>query len=256
MNAEQQAQEAAEQYRATHGLGTQPLGDLPSLIDLIEEVDVAVIPSPDPEGHGLTVTDPASGITVITAANTARPLRLRSTLAHELAHRVFDDMLPPSGEWTSRPRVEIRADNFARHLLMPVAALHERLGPPPHEVTEETLSDLVQLFEVSPQMIAIQLANNGYITERRKQEWMNLYAPALATRYGWMALYKAWRSQSQSVLPPQRLVRRATAGYAEGLVSADTIARLEHRPVEEVQADLDEAGIVVTPPTAVVADLD
>lgn len=242
MTPEQQGRKRAETFRVDHGLGVQPLPDVVALIEQTTDVDVAILQA-GPDEHGMTMRDPLRDVTMIAVARTRNPMRQRSTLAHELAHVLFDDCSPPkSPTWASRSPEEQRADAFARHVLVPIDGVRRILGPRP-EVTEADLADLVQRFHASPAIIAIQLNHAGYIAESRKKAWMALTAPALATRYGWADQYHALQSESDTRRAPQRLLARATTGYIESVVSLEAIARLRATTTEQVLADFDEAGI-------------
>ena len=69
MDLEAQAKKAAISFRREHRLGLQPLGDLVALIE-------------QTTGHD---------VTFIGIARTPHPMQQRSTLAHELAHVLFED---------------------------------------------------------------------------------------------------------------------------------------------------------------------
>lgn len=257
MSAEHEGREVAQQYRHKHYLGTQPLGDLVALIDLVEKIDVAIIRAPADDAHGITVRDPRNGTAMLIATTTNNPTRLRSTIAHELAHHLFADQ-PPNIDEDARPREEVRADAFARHLLLPIEALADILGPADAGRTIDTsdVSALVQRFGLSPQMVAIQLCIGRYISETQKDEWMaSLSSPRLATRFGWSNLYANWQASSQTVRPPQRLLARAIRGYAQGIVSIETIARIEGTDPATAREALSDAGIQVQAETAELADL-
>lgn len=131
----------AEEFRRTHGLGCQPLGDLVALIEQTTGHDVAVLDAGADE-HGLTMHDPERDVTFIGVARTRRPMRQRSTLAHELAHALFADWAD-STDLSVRSPEEIRADSFARHLLLPAEGLREMLGEP-RALAAQDLSRVVQ----------------------------------------------------------------------------------------------------------------
>ncbi len=256
ISGEHEARAAAERYRIDHHLGSQPLGDLVALIDLIEKIDVAIIRSPASDTHGITICDPQTDTVMLIATATPNPVRLRSTIAHELAHHLFNDKTLEGNDWKDRPFEEVRADAFARHLLLPLAAIPEMLGPlgPSLPTGESDVSGLVQRFALSPQMVAIQLCEAGYISAQQKNQWMTLTAPQLSTRYGWGNLYAMWQSDSQTVRPPQRLLARAIRGYADGLVSIGTIARLQDTDPDTAFTELTEAGVLVQQPEATTVD--
>lgn len=241
MSAEVEGREAAEEFRRDHRLGVQPLGDLLTLIEQETGVDVAVLDT-DRGEHGLTMRDPGRGAVFIAVARTEHPMRQRSSLAHELAHVIF-------GDWsrevvTARSPEEVRADVFARHLLLPSEGLSGWLGEAGRvPVGTQELSSVVQRFLVSPAIAAIQLEMGGYISEGTKAEWTRLSTRSLATRHGWSDHYSALQAESGRTRAPRRLLARATRGYAEGLVSLETLASLRRLPVAEVAQELEDAGI-------------
>lgn len=238
VSVEQEAQQAADNFRQQYRLGIQPLGDLVVLIEQTTGHDVAVLEAETDE-HGLAMRDPERARAFIGVARSLNPMRQRSTLAHELAHLVFKDWAEDLGE---RSPEEIRADAFARHLLAPVQGVKEFLGAV-ENVTEATLADVVQRFLVSPAIAAIVLRDAGYITPTVAKQWMSLHTPQLATRYGWSDYYKSLQNDSNRLRAPQGLLARAVAGYVEGVVSAQAIATLRGVALDAVVAELEEAGI-------------
>jgi len=252
MSAEDQGRERAETFRAEHQLGNVPLPDLVSLIELTLDIDVAVLDA-EPDEHGMTMRDPVRQVVMVAVALTRNPMRQRSTLAHELGHVLFGDFAPPkSGAWSARSRQEIRADAFARHLLVPVDGIGSVLGDRVGErASLPELSALVQRFKASPSLVAIQLCKAGLISGARKNEWMALSTRTLASRFGWSDLYQSWQQESTTTRAPQRLLSRATQGYVANVVSLQAVARLRGLPVEQIAAEFEEAGIfpdAVTPP--------
>ncbi|TLG09039.1 ImmA/IrrE family metallo-endopeptidase [Nocardia cyriacigeorgica] len=243
MNNETEGRDAAALFRREHRLGVQPLGDLVAIIEQATAIDVAVL-DVGPDEHGLTVRDPVRDAIFIGVARTRNPMRQRSTLAHELGHVVFQDWADGhSGNWSDRSPVEIRADAFARHLLIPVEGVHEFLGDDRKPVAQSTLSEVVQRFLVSPAIAAIALRQAGYIDEATKHEWMTLTAPQLAVRYGWSDQYRALQADSDQRRAPQRLLARAIRAYEEDVLSAQAIATLRGITLEDAHKELREAGV-------------
>ncbi|WP_182358460.1 ImmA/IrrE family metallo-endopeptidase [Tomitella gaofuii] len=242
MTAEHEAADAAARFRTSHDLGHQPLGDLVEIIERNTGHDVAVIDA-HPDQHGLTVRDTRRGTVFIGVARTTRPMRQRSTLAHELAHVLF-------GDWSTgtlvgnRSRAEVRADAFARHLLLPAYGLQEFLGEH-HPASVSEFSAVVQHFRVSPALAAITLHECKYIDGTTKQSWMSsLTTPALATRFGWLDHYRSLQNDSNRTRSPRRLLARAITGYEEGVVSGQVIATLRGISVEQAIDELERAGII------------
>ena len=242
VNAETEGRTAAARFRREHRLGVQPLGDLVAVIEQATSIDVAVL-DVGPDEHGLTMRDPTRDAVFIGVARTPNPMRQRSTLAHELGHVLFGDWTDnDTGNWAERSPMEIRADAFARHLLVPVEGLREFLGDR-ESVTQPVLSAVVQRFLVSPQIAAIALHQADYIDDDTKQEWMALTAPQLASRFGWSDQYRALRADSDQRRAPQQLLARAIRGYAEAVLPAQAIATLRGITLEAAEADLREAGV-------------
>lgn len=242
MTAETEGTELASRFRKDHHLGVQPLGDLLEVIEQATGMDVAVLDA-GPDEHGLTMRDPAHGTVFIGVARTRNPMRQRSTLAHELGHVLFEDWVDSNtGDWGDRSWEEIRADAFARHLLVPLEGLREFIGTR-SSVSLSTLSAVVQRFLVSPQIAAIALRQARYIDEATKQEWVTLSAPQLAARFGWTDQYQVLQDSSDRRRAPQRLLARAITGYAEGVLSAQTIATLRGISLEALVEELRQAGV-------------
>jgi Zn-dependent peptidase ImmA (M78 family) len=243
VNAETEGRNAADRFRQDHHLGVQPLGDLVAVIEQATGIDVAVLDVGQDE-HGLTMRDPARETVFIGVARTRNPMRQRSTLAHELAHVLFEDWADSdAGNWSDRTPAESRADAFARHLLLPVDGLRDLLGSQ-GPVTQPTLSVVVQRFLVSPAIAAIALHQAQYIDADTKQEWMALSTRQLAVRFGWIDQYHALRAESDQRRAPQRLLARAIKGYADGVLAAQAIATLRGITLETAEEELREAAVV------------
>lgn len=243
MNAEAEGRTCAARFRQDHHLGVQPLGDLVAVVEQTTGIDVAVL-DVGPDEHGLTMRDPRHNTVFIAVARTRNPMRQRSTLAHELGHVLFEDWSDNDVvNWSDRTHEEIRADAFARHLLLPLDGLRAFLesGRP---VTQPTLSEVVQRFLVSPAVAAIALQQAGYIDIAAKQEWMALSSGQLAVRFGWSDQYHALQADSDQRRAPQRLLARAIRGYAEGVLPAQAIATLRGITLEATEVELREAGVV------------
>lgn len=253
MNAEAEGQAAAQRFREEHHLGLQPLGDLVATIEQATGIDVAVLDA-RPDEHGLTMRDPERNAVFIGVARTRNPMRQRSTLAHELAHVLFEDWIEgPTSNWSVRRPEETRADAFARHLIVPTAGLTQFLEGR-KTVTLSTLSSIVQRFLVSPAMAAIALHQAAYIDAAIKDEWMGWSTSQLAVRFGWSDHYHVLQADSDQRRAPQRLLARAITGYVEGVLPAQAIATLRGITLEEAETELSEAGVVATESTVAWAD--
>lgn len=242
MDTETEGRAAAQHFRREHRLGVQPLGDLVTVIEQTTGVDVAVL-DVGPDEHGLAMRDPDRGVVFIGVARTEHPMRQRSTLAHELAHVLFEDWNGAEvGDWGDPSPREDRCRAFARHLLVPVAGVREFLRDW-QEFPLTALSAVVQRFLVSPAIAAIALEQAGYIDHATSERWGQFYTPQLAARFGWTDQYRALQAESNRRRAPQRLLARAINGYAIGVLPAQAIATLRGITLAETEADLHEAGV-------------
>lgn len=242
MSNERIGQSAAAAFRSEFGLGADPIANMARLIEEKTGVGVAYVDTSIP-GHGMTMR---FGDRYLMAVGcTERPMRLRSTLAHELGHLRLGsvDRTLDHCDWDERTPEEIQADAFARHLLMPLGAVSAAVqGSAP---TAALLSDLVQKYKASPSIVAIQLREAGAIDQDTCREWSALSAGRLASQFGWHSEYSSLVSETRKPRAPQALLARAVEGYRWGLVTPATIARLDgHRDPRLVTEQLKADGIV------------
>lgn len=244
MSNEEAGREAAQNFRAEFRLGHRPLPNLPRLIEQTMGIGVACV-AVDAPGHGMTMR---LGTRYLMAAGcTDHPMRLRSTLAHELGHVRLNSVecYVDHGTWTKRTPEEIQADAFARHLLVPLDAVEaETHGSEP---TLKLLSSLVQHYKASPQIVAIQLREADIIDANSCTEWGELTSGQLASTFGWHAEYEALAVQSHTPRPPQTLMARTIEAFRWGVVTPAVVARLEGSDDPQAAAKrLADAGITPT----------
>ncbi len=236
---ERQAIGLANVFRRDHGLGLRPIKDLFETVHAATGVDVFSIEADDAE-HGLTMLDPQTGRRVIVVATTPNPMRQRSSIAHELGHLLRGDLSDPQqaspGE---RSPAEICADAFARHLLLPVRAVRDRLGGT-DAVTLGNLADLVQEYEISPVLAAIQMRRAGMIDESTCAEWSRHTTRRLAARFGWLSQYDSLAQASSRPRAPQSLMKRAVAGYQSGVLGIGELAAWYGESPETLRGELGE----------------
>lgn len=243
------ARELAEAFRAEHGLDARPLGDLFELLHVTVGCDVIAMEADEAE-HGLSMRDPDNGHIVIAVATTRHPMRQRSSAAHELGHVLAGDLTAKVvAKPGSRSPAEIRADAFARHLLLPVAALQARFGSSAQlaaGIDEAELAAVVQEFEVSPQLAAIQLKQAGLINLASYKALSSLTTAKLATRYGWLTQYKTLALASAQPRSPQELMRRAVEGYAAGVLGIAELASWYGQAPEDLREQLGDPARTAT----------
>ena len=86
------------------------------------------------------------------------------------------------------------------------------------------LSDLVQEFEVSPQMAAIQLRTLKLIDHDTCVAWSAGSTATLAATYGWLSQYRSLVADALNPRAPQSLMTRAVTGYHRGILGVAEIA--------------------------------
>lgn len=242
MSNERIGQKAAEAFRYEFGLGVEPIANIARLIEQKVGVGVAYVDTPAP-GHGMTMR--LGDRYLMSVGCTEHPMRLRSTLAHELGHLRLGsvDRELSHSDWDERTPEEIQADAFARHLLVPLDAA--KVSARNTEATTALLSDLVQRYLASPNIVAIQLRDAKVIDVDTCREWSALSAGRLASQFGWHAEYVALAAQTKTPRAPQALLARAVEGYRWNLVTPATIARLDgKRDPRLVTEQLEADGIV------------
>ena len=209
------------------------------LVHVTKGIDVISMNVPDVE-HGLSMCDPATGRVVIAVATTPHPMRHRSSIAHELGHVVAGDLerdtrLVP-GE---RSPEEIRADAFARHLLLPLDGVRHRIATDTQRgLALAVLSDLVQEFEVSPHIAAIQLRTLGLIDADTCTAWSAKSAANLATKFGWGSQYRSLAADSSAPRAPQSLMARAVEGYQRGVLGITELAAWYGQDASDLETEL------------------
>ncbi len=242
MSNEKIGQKAADEFRREFDLGVEPIVSVARLIEQKVGVGVAYVDTPA-AGHGMTMR--LGDRYMMSVGCTEHPMRLRSTLAHELGHMRLGsvDRYLSHSAWDERTPEEIQADAFARHLLVPLDAAGDAARKA--GATIALLSDLVQSYMASPNIVAIQLRDAKVIDLDTCREWSTLSSGRLASQFGWRAEYQTLVAQTKMPRPPQALLARAIDGYRWNLVTPATIARLDGtRDPRLVTEQLEADGIV------------
>ncbi|WP_426560403.1 ImmA/IrrE family metallo-endopeptidase [Angustibacter sp. McL0619] len=243
--------ELARAFRAKFDLGHAPIKDVFELVHTALGVDVMSMDT-SPDEHGLSMINSTNDALVIAVATTPHPMRLRSTVAHEVGHVVAGDLFTGVGLVPGeRSPEEIRADAFSRHLLIPFDGLLARLelaerrssGQEPSVVTEADLSALVQEFEVSPAIAAVQLKMLRLIGEHECQVWRSVSAKTLAVRYGWLSQYQSLVRDAQQPRGPQTLLAVSVEAIRGDSLGLTEVARWYEEDVSVLREQLADAGI-------------
>lgn len=218
-------------------------------MDLAERLGFPVAFRALPEDmHGLNVQDQREGIvTRLIIVSTRGPWTLRRyTLAHELCHALYDDAGRVIVDVVEEPvrLPEVRAESFARHLLLPADALardveQARLEGAALEVLTARLmvrwgmSKLAVLRALEND----QLAGPDDTAAIRGRPVDQLMAAASLTGR-WQALSAG---QSDPCGSPW-LVSRALEAYHHGWVGAHVVADLLDQDLETTERQLLEQG--------------
>lgn len=217
-------------------LGLDIIGerDLSITLEKAFSVDIAIEPLP----KGLDGCSwQTENTRLIVLAPTTNWARQRFTLAHELGHILAGD----SYELIAEPVyphgsgfTEKRANCFAAALLMPEARLR---ASAPEPVSEESFSQLVNEFRVSPESMASRLHKLGMLSLKDMSLYRTKTAESCALSQQRADLVNRERTRAQAKRLPSRLVDEHMRYYFEGMTSARPLASLLGISSQEV-ADL------------------
>ncbi len=256
LNKHQLATEAgkrtAENVRMVLGLGDDAL---PDMVDFVESTGTPVSSRPMPtevlgfNARQLVGEKHRRAIVVNSAMSWTNQ---RFTLAHELSHSLFNDADPlivslsEDIEDQAPDLKEIRANRFARHLLLPAPALANRVeaaresnvGP------DKLVPQLMLEFGISKDVILRALSDDGHLAldsgRSRKLSSTSVFElmKGADLTEQWELMCTEENTPSGSPL----LVDRAVTAYGYGFVHQRVIARLMDRGEDEVLAELKAAG--------------
>lgn len=240
-----QGQQAAADIRRTGGLGFGPLADVDDLIGQLTGVDVAYRDLAMASGFCAVDPDRGTAIVLVGVGSGETAERQRFTAAHELAHLVFPgDPKHRGSTGRARPREEVRADEFARHLLIPEEGVSSWLRANGiDEVTEAELAALANTFRVSPAVAFIQLRGLARAPIGLSQNNLPT-GRQLAYRHGLGRVYDLAQSIAATERPPVRIVDRATRAYQLGKLGLPPLAKLLGLPLPQARTSLSDAGVV------------
>lgn len=239
-------QESAERLRKGLQLGEEPITDL---VGITEELGFPVVFRPLPNGtHGLNVQDAREGtVTRLIIVSTRGPWTLqRYTLAHELCHALYDDDGQVIVDYVDVPDrlPELRAEAFARHLLLPAQALRHDVGVglrvgaswaalTAHLMVRWGMSRTAVLRALEDD----GLAGSGETSPVRARSIDSLMAEAGLSEH-WEELSAG---ESESSGSPQ-LVSRALEAYGRGLVGEHVVAELLGQDIGVTRQELLSQG--------------
>lgn len=138
--------------------------------DIAKNMGIKISYAPSDEYSGMLIRK--EGEQALMGVNSNEPkTRMRFTIAHEIAHFIFDKKTAVSidyrnnGSSLDKPLEEKRADLFAANLLMPRKKLQldvEKISQ--ENITKDKIADLARQYGVSSEAMMYRLANLNLIT--------------------------------------------------------------------------------------------
>jgi Zn-dependent peptidase ImmA (M78 family) len=239
-------QESARRVRDALGLGEQPI---PDLVELVERLGFPVIFQPLPgDMHGFTVRDEREGEpTRVIVVSTHGPWTLqRYTLAHELCHALYDDPGQIIIDLVVIPDrlPELRAEQFARFLLLPASALRRDVTRAQAANTpwDNLVAQLMVRWGMSRKAIVRSLTDDGLATPADLTAVEQRLIPELMARTGLTAAWHELCRDQETTSGSPWLVARAVEAYGKGWVGVHVVADLLGQDLTTTRQQLIEQG--------------
>lgn len=225
LGREDEGEVLAQDLREEWKLGIDPI---PNMTALLEDrgIKVLVLPLPG-RVSGLTclVRRPKQKVKVpVIVVNESVTLeRRRLTLAHELAHRLIDDISPVDHEKAAMV--------FAGAFLVPRDHLVREIGDHRNALGYEELIQLKRMYRVSAATLLVRLKQIGIIDES-------------TLAYAFQTFARGWRTEEPEPLEPpgeskrelpRRFERLCYRALAEKLIAPGKAAELLQRPLAEIE---------------------
>jgi Zn-dependent peptidase ImmA (M78 family) len=236
----------AARVRDMLGIGDEPI---PDLVDLVESTGIPVAFQSMPQGiHGINVRDdlPTRTLRAIMVRSEDWWVRQRYTLAHELCHGLYNDDGQVIVDKVDVPETlpELRAESFARHLLLPESALRAevRRSVRARETVDSLIARLVVTYGVSREVVLRALSSDKQAGVhnldgvRAQPVGATMAAGGLAAEWAELC-----RDQHESSGSPW-LVERAVEAFSQGWVGAAFVADLLGETEEATMELLAEQG--------------
>ena len=227
---------SALRIRDAIGVVDEPLHDL---VGLVESCAIPVFFRDLPNDvHGLNVRDERDGITsrVIVVSTRDPWTRQRFTLAHELCHGLYDDDGQVIVDEIDVPETlpELRAEVFARHLLLPARALKREFKNAIRQNMQlpQFVAHVMTSFGISKKATINALASDGLVSTDQVARLNHYSVPALMKSAGlsetWFDMSEGEADSSASPL----LIERALNAYSHGFIGIQVVADILEENVE------------------------
>ncbi|MDP9164585.1 MAG: ImmA/IrrE family metallo-endopeptidase [Actinomycetota bacterium] len=232
-----------------------PFGDV---VELLEAEGHPVMHREMPDGvHGLALrksdADGAATAWAVYVAVSVPWTRQRWTLAHELSHVLHDDIgqMVVETETESEALPEVRAEAFARHLLLPPEALAAALPQrPAREGWRAVVGRLVVLFGVSRKAIVKALVADGHATDEELTPVSQALVRDLIEAAGAQEEWDALAARQHEPQGSPWLVGSTAELYATGLVDVRVVADLMDLEPDDARTRLHATGWAPEAPAA------
>ena len=222
----------AKRLRRSFHSPVEQATNLATLIETDLGVDVAIQPLGRLDGLAVT-TDSAQ---LILAATSVVPTRQRFTLAHELGHLAASDdqqLHTDENVYTRDGEGEMRANAFATELLMPEAALADRI----HRGSR-WFEELTWELRVSPTVLAHRLGNLKLIDEAERDRLLTVDMDHVVATLGRQQDYAARVAEASQPRIPALLLRDLLAAHRQGHTTLLSVAALMGMSADDLRAQL------------------
>lgn len=187
----EQGYELARRVRGVLGAPSEPLGSVVEIVEDVFGVPVVRMPLKARRVVALTAKDSSTRLAAVVLSDVGTD-NARVTVAHELAHVLFDKPEKPIDYWidlendqaADTSKIEQRARAFAAELLIPRRGLVDLLGPQTQRSASQRTSrtearELVQRvcshFRTPPELTTNRLVDDVYIDQGlRADVWKGL----------------------------------------------------------------------------------
>ena len=206
--------------------------NLATLIETDLGVDVAIQPLGRLDGLAATT----GSARLILAATSVAPTRQRFTLAHELGHlAASDDQQLHTAEnvYARGGEGEMRANAFAAELLMPEAALADRV----HRGSR-WFEELTWELRVSPTVLAHRLGNLKLIDEAERDRLLTVDMDHVVATLDRQQDYAARVAEASQPRIPTLLLRDLLAAHRQGHTTLLPVAALMGMSADDLRAQL------------------
>ena len=224
--------ELAKRLRHSFHSPVEQAANLATLIETDLGVDVAIQPLGRLDGLAVTT----GSARLILAATSVVPTRQRFTLAHELGHLAASDdqqLHTDENVYTRDGEGEMRANAFATELLMPEAALADRV----HRGSR-WFEELTWELRVSPTVLAHRLGNLKLIDEAERDRLLTVDMDHVVATLGRQQDYAARVAEASQPRIPTLLLCDLLAAHRQGHTTLLPVAALMGMSADDLRAQL------------------